>query len=157
MKGGTILANESKNQASLKIVEEFFEDIANHYVTDPEKKKEVRCKLRIFEAFFEDLYSRTNRLENKLEEVLKNNEKIDDILEKVDNLGNDSDIEDMKRDIETNSEKLYDVTSECNDIKRDVESNNDKINDIERKISSMETDVYNYGVDIRSIKENLGY
>ena len=157
MIGGTILADESKNQASLKMVEEFFEDIANHYVTDPEKRKEARCKLRIFEAFFEDLYSRTNRLESKLEEVLKNNEKIEDILEKVDNLGNDSDIEDMKRDIKTNDEKLYDVTAECNDIKRDVESNNDKINDIERKISSMETDVYNYGVDIRSIKENLGY
>ena len=157
MIGGTILADESKNQASLKMVEEFFEDIANHYVTDPEKKKEARCKLRIFEAFFEDLYSRTNRLESKLEEVLKNNEKIENILEKVDNLNNDSDIEDMKRDIKTNDEKLYNITSECNDIKRDVESNNDKINDIERKISSMETDVYNCGVDIRSIKENLGY
>lgn len=165
MKGGTILANESKNQASLKMVEEFFEDIVNHYVTDPEKRKEARCKLRIFEAFFEDLYTRTNKLENKLEEVLKNNEKIDDILEKVSNL---PDIEDMKRDITMNDEKLYDVTSDCNDIKRDVESNNDKINDIkrdveskiddmERKISSMETDVYNHGVDIRSIKENLGY
>ena len=168
MKGGTILANESKNQASLKIVEEFFEDIANHYVTDPEKKKEVRCKLRIFEAFFEDLYSRTNRLENKIEEFLKNNEKIENILEKANNLGNDSDIENMKRDINTNNEKLYDVTVECNDIKRDVESNNDRINDIkrdveskiddmERKISSLESEVYNNGVDIRSIKENLGY
>ena len=52
---------------------------------------------------------------------------------------------------------IYILTLVCNDIKRDVESNNDKINDIERKISSMETDVYNYGVDIRSIKENLGY
>ena len=154
MKGGTILANESKNQASLKMVEEFFEDIANHYVTDPEKKKEVRCKLRIFEAFFEDLYSRTNRLEDKLEEVLKNNERVGDILERV---GNDSDIEDMKRDITMNNEKLYDVTSDCNDIKRDVENYNGKIYDLERKISSMETDVYNNGVDIRSIKENLGY
>ena len=154
MKGGTILANESKNQASLKMVEEFFEDIANHYVTDPEKKKEVRCKLRIFEAFFEDLYSRTNRLEDKLEEVLKNNERIDDILERV---GNDSDIEDMKRDITMNNETLFDVTSDCNDIKRDVENYNGKIYDLERKISSMETDVYNNGVDIRSIKENLGY
>ena len=151
------MANESKNQASLKMVEEFFEDIANHYVTDPEKRKEARCKLRIFEAFFEDLYSRTNRLESKLEEVLKNNEKIENILEKVDNLGDDSDIEDMKRDIKTNGEKLYDITSECNDIKRNVESNSDKINDMERKISSMESDVYNYGVDIRGIKENLGY
>ena len=168
MIGGTILADESKNQASLKMVEEFFEDIANHYVTDPEKRKEARCKLRIFEAFFEDLYSRTNRLENKLEEVLKNNEKIENILEKANNLGNDSDIENMKRDINTNNEKLYDVTAECNDIKRDIESNNNKINDIkrdveskiddmERKISSMETDVYNHGVDIGSIKENLGY
>ena len=154
MKGGTILANESKNQASLKMVEEFFEDIANHYVTDPEKKKEVRCKLRIFEAFFEDLYSRTNRLEDKLEEVLKNNEKIDDILERV---GNDSDIEDMKRDITMNNEKLYDVTSEFNDIKHDVDSYNSKIYDLERKISSIESEVYNNGVDIRSIKENLGY
>ena len=154
MKGGTILANESKNQASLKMVEEFFEDIANHYVTDLEKKKEVRCKLRIFEAFFEDLYSRTNRLENKLEEALKNNERIDDILERV---GNDSDIEDMKRDITMNNEKLYDVSSDCNDIKRDVESYNGKIYDLERKISSIESDVYNNGVDIRSIKENLGY
>ena len=154
MKGGTILANESKNQASLKMVEEFFEDIANHYVTDPEKKKEVRCKLRIFEAFFEDLYSRTNRLEDKLEEVLKNNERIGDILERV---GNDSDIEDVKRDITMNNEKLYDVTSDCNDIKRDVENYNGKIYDLERKISSMETDVYNNGIDIRSIKENLGY
>lgn len=162
------MADESKNQASLKMVEEFFEDIANHYVTDPEKKKEARYKLRIFEAFFEDLYLRTNRLENKIEEFLKNNEKIENILEKANNLGNDSDIENMKRDINTNNEKLYDVTAECNDIKRDVESNNDRINDIkrdveskiddmERKISSMETDVYNYGVDIRSIKENLGY
>lgn len=170
MIGGTILADESKNQASLKMVEEFFEDIANHYVTDPEKRKEARCKLRIFEAFFEDLYSRTNRLENKLEEVLKNNEKFENILEKVDTLGDgdDSDIENIKRDIKTNDEKLYDITSECNDIKRDVESNNDRINDIkrdveskiddmERKISSMETDVYNHGVDIRNIKENLGY
>jgi len=154
MKGGTILANESKSQASLKMVEEFFEDIANHYVTDLEKKKEVRCKLRIFEAFFEDLYSRTNRLENKLEEALKNNERIDDILERV---GNDSDIEDMKRDITMNNEKLYDVSSDCNDIKRDVESYNGKIYDLERKISSIESDVYNNGVDIRSIKENLGY
>ena len=162
------MADESKNQASLKMVEEFFEDIVNHYVTDPEKRKEARCKLRIFEAFFEDLYSRTNRLESKLEEVLKNNEKIENIIEKVDGICNDSDIEDMKRDIKTNDEKLYDVTSECNDIKRDVESNNDKINDIkrdveskiddmERKISSIESDVYNYGVDIRGIKENLGY
>ena len=162
------MADESKNQASLKMVEEFFEDIANHYVTDPEKRKEARCKLRIFEAFFEDLYSRTNRLESKLEEVLKNNEKIENIIEKVDNLGDDSDIEDMKRDIKTNDEKLYDVTAECNDIKRDVDSNNDKINDIkrdveskiddmERKISNIETDVYNHGVDIGSIKENLGY
>ena len=162
------MADESKNQASLKMVEEFFEDIANHYVTDPEKRKEARCKLRIFEAFFEDLYSRTNRLESKLEEILKNNEKIENIIEKVDGICNDSDIEDMKRDIKTNDEKLYDVTSECNDIKRDVESNNDKINDIkrdveskiddmERKISSIESDVYNYGVDIRGIKENLGY
>ena len=148
------MANESKNQASLKMVEEFFEDIANHYVTDPEKKKEVRCKLRIFEAFFEDLYSRTNRLEDKLEEVLKNNERIENILERV---GDDSNIEDMKRDITMNNEKLYDVSSDCNDIKRDVESYNGKIYDLERKISSLESDVYNNGVDIRSIKENLGY
>lgn len=154
MKGGTILANESKNQASLKMVEEFFEDIANHYVTDPEKKKEVRCKLRIFEAFFEDLYSRTNRLEDKLEEVLKNNERVENILEKVDSL---SDIEDMKRDITTNDEKLYDITSEFNDIKSDVENTKSKIDDMERKISSLDSDVYNYGVDIRSIKDNLGY
>ena len=154
MIGGTILADESKNQASLKMVEEFFEDIANHYVTDPEKKKEVRCKLRIFEAFFEDLYSRTNRLEDKLEEVLKNNERIENILERV---GDDSNIEDMKRDITMNNEKLYDVSSDCNDIKRDVESYNGKIYDLERKISSIESDVYNNGVDIRTIKENLGY
>ena len=157
MKGGTILADESKNQASLKMVEEFFEDIANHYVTDPEKKKEARCKLRIFEAFFEDLYSRTNRLESKLEEVLKNNENIENILENIDNLGGNSDIEDMKRDITMNNEKLYDVTSDFNDIKHDVDSNNSKIYDLERKISSLESDVYNNGVDIRSIKENLGY
>ncbi len=148
------MADESKNQASLKIVEEFFEDIANHYITDPEKKKEARYKLRIFEAFFEDLYSRTNRLENKLEEVLKNNEKIDDILDRV---GNNSDIEDMKRDITMNDEKIYSVTSECNDIKRDVDNNNSKIYDLERKISSIESEVYNHGVDIRSIKDNLGY
>ena len=153
MIGGTILADESKNQAALKMVEEFFEDIANHYVTDPEKKKEARCKLRIFEAFFEDLYSRTNRLENKLEEVIKNNEKIENILDRT---GND-DIEDMKRDISMNNEKLYDVTSECNDIKRDVDSYNSKIYDLERKIGNIESDVYNYGVDIRSIKDNLGY
>lgn len=148
------MADESKNQASLKMVEEFFEDIANHYVTDPEKKKEARCKLRIFEAFFEDLYSRTNRLENKLEEVLENNEKIDDILDRV---GDNSDIDDIKRSITMNDEKLYDVTSECNDIKRDVDSSNSKIYDLERKISSIESEVYNHGVDIRSIKDNLGY
>jgi len=132
--GGTILADESKNPVSLKMVEEFFEDIVNHYVTNPDKKKEARCKLRIFEAFFEDMYSRTNRMERELKELLKNNERVENIIEMVEHFGNSNEVEDMKNDIESNS---------------------DRINDLEQKINDIESNVRDHNDDIRSIRDSL--
>ena len=128
------MADESKNPVSLKMVEEFFEDIVNHYVTNPDKKKEARCKLRIFEAFFEDMYSRTNRMERELKELLKNNERVENIIEMVEHFGNSNEVEDMKNDIESNS---------------------DRINDLEQKINDIESNVRDHNDDIRSIRDSL--
>lgn len=150
------MADESKNPASLKMVEEFFEDIVNHYITDPEKKNDARFKLRIFEAFFEDLYSRTNRLEYKFKEIQKTEDRVQHVLEKVDGLA-DVDIGDLKDDLDTLTNKVDDLSADCRDIKSDIDSNNEKVNDLDRKVSGIDTEVYNHGVDIRSIKDNLGY